>query len=39
VARIWYIGDAATAAGYRLAGVEVRVPNEAEAAEVFHRAC
>ena len=38
MARIWYIGDAATAAGYRLAGVEVRVPNEAEAAEVFRRA-
>jgi vacuolar-type H+-ATPase subunit F/Vma7 len=39
VARIWYIGDAATAAGYRLAGVEVRVPNAAESTEVFHRAC
>jgi vacuolar-type H+-ATPase subunit F/Vma7 len=38
VARIYYIGDEATAAGYRLAGAEVRVPNAAEAPEVFRRA-
>jgi vacuolar-type H+-ATPase subunit F/Vma7 len=35
VARIWYIGDEATAAGYRLAGAEVRVPAPAEVREVF----
>jgi vacuolar-type H+-ATPase subunit F/Vma7 len=38
VARIHYIGDEATAAGYRLAGAEVRVPNVDEAPEVFRRA-
>ena len=38
MARIYYIGDEATAAGYRLAGAEVRVPAEEEAAEVFRRA-
>jgi vacuolar-type H+-ATPase subunit F/Vma7 len=38
VARIWYIGDEATAAGYRLAGAEVRVPTDEEAREVFRRA-
>jgi vacuolar-type H+-ATPase subunit F/Vma7 len=38
VARIYYIGDEATAAGYRLAGAEVRVPSPAEAAETFRRA-
>jgi vacuolar-type H+-ATPase subunit F/Vma7 len=38
VARIYYIGDEATAAGYRLAGAEVRVPAAAEAPEVFRRA-
>ena len=38
MARIWYIGDAATAAGYRLAGAEVRVPTVEEVPEVFHRA-
>jgi vacuolar-type H+-ATPase subunit F/Vma7 len=37
VARIYYIGDEATAAGYRLAGAEVRVPSAAEAPEVFRR--
>ena len=37
MARIYYIGDEATAAGYRLAGAEVRVPSPAEAAETFHR--
>jgi vacuolar-type H+-ATPase subunit F/Vma7 len=38
VTQIYYIGDEATAAGYRLAGAEVRVPSAADAAEVFHRA-
>jgi vacuolar-type H+-ATPase subunit F/Vma7 len=38
VARVWYIGDEATAAGYRLAGAEVRVPRTEEALEVFMRA-
>ena len=38
MARIWYIGDAATAAGYRLAGAEVRVPTAEEVPEVFRRA-
>jgi len=39
VARVFYIGDEATAAGYRLAGAEVRVPTVAEVADVFRRAC
>jgi vacuolar-type H+-ATPase subunit F/Vma7 len=38
VARIYYIGDEATAAGYRLAGAEVRIPADGEAAELFRRA-
>ena len=38
MARLYYIGDEATAAGYRLAGAEVRVPAEAEAPDVFRRA-
>jgi vacuolar-type H+-ATPase subunit F/Vma7 len=38
VARVWYIGDEATAAGYRLAGAEVRVPAAEEALDVFRRA-
>ena len=38
MARVWYIGDEATAAGYRLAGAEVRVPATDEALEVFRRA-
>jgi vacuolar-type H+-ATPase subunit F/Vma7 len=38
VARIWYIGDEATAAGYRLAGAEVRVPTDEDTPEVFRRA-
>jgi len=38
VARVYYIGDEATAAGYRLAGAEVRVPAAAEVADVFRRA-
>jgi vacuolar-type H+-ATPase subunit F/Vma7 len=36
--RVWYIGDEATAAGYRLAGAETRVPGEGETAEVYRRA-
>ena len=38
MARVWYIGDEATAAGYRLAGAEVRVPGADEVGEVFRRA-
>lgn len=38
MARIWYIGDEASAAGYRLAGAEVRVPAADEVPEVFRRA-
>ena len=38
MARLYYIGDEATAAGYRLAGAEVRVPAGAEAPDVFRRA-
>lgn len=38
MARIYYIGDEATAAGYRLAGAEVRVPTDAEVADTFRRA-
>jgi vacuolar-type H+-ATPase subunit F/Vma7 len=38
MARIWYIGDEVTAAGYRLAGAERRVPAEGETTEVFRRA-
>jgi vacuolar-type H+-ATPase subunit F/Vma7 len=38
MARIWYIGDEATAAGYRLAGAERRIPAEGETAEVYRRA-
>jgi vacuolar-type H+-ATPase subunit F/Vma7 len=38
VARVYYIGDEATAAGYRLAGAEVRSPAVDEAPEVFRRA-
>ncbi|HSJ98144.1 MAG TPA: V-type ATP synthase subunit F [Myxococcota bacterium] len=37
MARIYYIGDEATAAGYRLAGAEVRVPTTDDAVEVFRR--
>ena len=36
--RVYYIGDEATAAGYRLAGAEVRVPTAENATEVFRRA-
>lgn len=39
MARVHYIGDEATAAGYRLAGAEVRVPAANEVADVFRRAC
>ena len=38
MARVHYIGDEATGAGYRLAGAEVRVPSPAEAADTFRRA-
>lgn len=38
MARVYYIGDEATAAGYRLAGAEVRVPSTAEVADAFRRA-
>jgi len=38
MARVWYIGDEATAAGYRLAGAETRVPAEGETPEVYRRA-
>lgn len=34
-----YIGDEVTAAGYRLAGVEVRVPARDDANAVFDDAC
>lgn len=36
--RAYYIGDEATAAGYRLAGAEVRVPAAAEVADAFRHA-
>jgi vacuolar-type H+-ATPase subunit F/Vma7 len=39
MARVFYIGDEVTAAGYRLAGAEARVPVPSEAGEVFRRAC
>jgi vacuolar-type H+-ATPase subunit F/Vma7 len=39
MARVQYIGDEVTAAGYRLAGAETRVPAPPEAGEVFRRAC
>jgi len=38
VTQVYYIGDEATAAGYRLAGAETRVPSAKDAAETFHRA-
>lgn len=38
MARVWYIGDEATAAGYRLAGADVRVPTMDEVPDVFRRA-
>lgn len=38
MARIYYIGDEATAAGYRLAGAETYVPAAGEVADVFRRA-
>ena len=37
--RVYYIGDEVTAAGYRLAGADVRVPAPPEVGEVFRRAC
>jgi vacuolar-type H+-ATPase subunit F/Vma7 len=39
MARVFYIGDEVTAAGYRLAGAEARVPVPSETGEVFRRAC
>lgn len=33
-----FVGDAVTAAGYRLAGAAVHVPGEGEEAEAFERA-
>lgn len=38
MARIWYIGDEATAAGYRLAGAETRVPAAADTPDLFRQA-
>ena len=38
MARAWYIGDEATATGYRLAGAETRIPAAGETAEVYRRA-
>lgn len=38
MARIFYIGDEATAAGYRLAGADVRVPAPSEVADAFRHA-
>ena len=34
-----YLGDEVTAAGYRLAGVQVRVPAPGEAGAAFDEAC
>jgi vacuolar-type H+-ATPase subunit F/Vma7 len=36
--RVYYIGDEATAAGYRLAGAETRVPSSGETREALRRA-
>ena len=36
--RVHYIGDEATAAGYRLAGADVRVPSGDEVVDAFRRA-
>jgi vacuolar-type H+-ATPase subunit F/Vma7 len=38
MARVFYVGDEATAAGYRLAGAETRVPAAGETTDVFRRA-
>jgi vacuolar-type H+-ATPase subunit F/Vma7 len=38
MARVWYIGDEATAAAYRLAGAETRIPTADETPDVFRRA-
>jgi vacuolar-type H+-ATPase subunit F/Vma7 len=38
VARILYLGDEATAAGYRLAGADTRTPAAEEELEAFRRA-
>ena len=38
MARVQYIGDEATAAAFRLAGADCRVPGPGEISEVFRRA-
>ncbi len=38
MARVLYLGDEATAAGFRLAGADVGVPPPEEAAEMLRRA-
>ena len=38
MASVYYIGDEATACGFRLAGAETRVPGPGETTEVFQRA-
>ena len=38
MARVYYIGDEATACGFRLAGAETRDPGPEEASDVFQRA-
>jgi vacuolar-type H+-ATPase subunit F/Vma7 len=38
MASVYYIGDEATACGYRLAGAETRVPGAGETDEVLRRA-
>ena len=38
MARVWYIGDEATALAYRLAGLETRVPGAGETPAVYARA-
>ncbi len=34
-----FVGDEVSAAGFRLAGMQVHVPEPAETAELFHRLC
>ena len=38
MARVFYIGDEATASGFRLAGADARVPVPEETTDVFRRA-
>lgn len=38
MARVYYIGDEATASGFRLAGADARVPAPDETNDVFRRA-